>query len=136
MLGEEGLESGDGVLAAARGDEDHRLVLAVEVDEHGDVGLPALGGGLIEADGLDAGEVEALDRLADVMLDDAPQALIGDTDDAGGGQHRHLAHQRNGDLFEQEREAAALAGPRHIDPQHPMLGTVAARQLGDDAGRS
>ena len=46
MLGEEGLESGDGVLAAARGDEDHRLVLAVEVDEHGDVGLPALGGGL------------------------------------------------------------------------------------------
>jgi hypothetical protein len=60
------------------------------------------------------------------------KALIGDTDDAGGGQHRHLAHQRNGDLFEQEREAAALAGPRHIDPQHPMLGTVATRQLGDD----
>jgi hypothetical protein len=54
------------------------LVVAIEVDEDGDIGLPALGGGPVEADGLDAGEIEAFHRLADVMLDDPPQALIGE----------------------------------------------------------
>jgi hypothetical protein len=38
------------------------------------------------------GEVEALHGLADVVADDAPQALVGDADEAGGGQHRHLTH--------------------------------------------
>lgn len=50
VLGEEGLEAGHGLLAAAGRDEDDRLVLGVEVDEDGDVGLAALGGGLVEAD--------------------------------------------------------------------------------------
>ena len=61
------------------GDENDRFVLDIEVDEHGDVGLPTLGGGLVEADRLEPGEVEALHGLADVMLDDAPQALAGRT---------------------------------------------------------
>ena len=101
VLGEESLELRHGFLAAARGDEDDRLVLGIEVDEHGDVGLPTSAGGLVEADRLQPGEVEALDGLGDVVLDDAPQALIGDADDAGGGQDRHLADQHHGDLLEQ-----------------------------------
>ena len=66
------------------------------------------------------------------MRDDAPQPLIGDLDDAGSGQHRHLAHQEQGRLFEQQREAAALTGPGDGGPQHPVLGTVGARHLGGD----
>ena len=58
-----------------------------------------------------SGEVQACDRLADIVHDDAPQPLVGDLHDAGGCQHRHLAHQKQGRLFEQQREAAALAGP-------------------------
>src|SRR5512134_3191980 len=113
-------------------DEDDRLVLGVEVDEDGDVGLAALGGGLVEADRLEPAEVEACHRLGDVVLDDAPQALIGDADDASGGEHRHLAHQHECGLLEQEREAAALARPWHRDPQHPVFRAVGARHLGGD----
>jgi hypothetical protein len=36
------------------------------------------------------------------VLDDAPQALIGDADDACRGQNRHIADQHDRDLFEQE----------------------------------
>jgi len=50
----------------------------------------------------------------------------------GGCQHRHLAHQKQGRLFEQQREAAALAGPGNADPQHAVLRAVGAGDLGHD----
>jgi hypothetical protein len=106
--------------------------LVSSVDEDGDIGLAALGGGLVEADRLQPAEVHALERLRHVVLDDAPQALVGDADDAGGGQHRHLAHQHERGLLEQKREPAALARPRHLDAQHAVLGALGARHLGGD----
>ncbi len=51
---------------------------------------------------------------------------------AGGGQHRHLAREHQGRLLEQEREPAALARPGHLDPLHAVLGASRARHLGGD----
>ena len=65
-------------------------------------------------------------------LDDAPQALVGDADDAGGGQHRHLARQDHCRLLEQEREPASLARPRRLDTLDPVIGAIRARHLGRD----
>ncbi len=59
-------------------------------------------------------------------------SLIRHADDAGGGQHRHLAGQDHRRLLEHEREPAALARPRHLDALDPVIGTVGARHLGRD----
>lgn len=132
MPDQERLELGDSLLAPARSDEHHRLVLAVEVDENGDVGVAALGGGLVEADGGDLGQVETRHRLADIVLDDTPQPLVGDLDNACHRQDRHLADQRQRRLLEQQCERAAFPRPRHADPKHPVIGAVCARHLGGD----
>jgi hypothetical protein len=66
------------------------------------------------------------------VLDDAPEPLVGDTDDAGGGCDRHLARQHERGLLEQKREPAAFTRPRHLDAQHAVLGAVGARHLGGD----
>jgi hypothetical protein len=73
--------------------------------------VAAPGGGLVERDGLDVAQIEPLDRLADIELQDAPEPLVGDADDAGGGGDRHLAHQQQSDLLEQQGEAAVRAHP-------------------------
>jgi hypothetical protein len=106
--------------------------LAIEIDEHGDVGLAALGGGFVQTHGLGLGEVEAFHSPGDVVLDDAPQALVGDADEAGGGEHRHFADQKERGLLEQEGEAAALPSPGHGDAQHTVVRAVGARHLGRD----
>lgn len=63
----------------------------------------------IEADRrLEPTEVHALDRFRHVVLNDAPEALVGDADDAGGGGNRHLAHHNERGLLEQQRKAAVL----------------------------
>jgi hypothetical protein len=132
MLGQESAKSDHRLFAAPRGHEHHRLVGTVEIDEHGHISLSALGRGLIQADGRNLAEVQALDGAADIMPDDAPQALISDLDDAGGGQHRHLAHQHQGCLLEQQSEVTALAGPGGGHPQHAVLGAIRAWQLRGD----
>jgi hypothetical protein len=48
---------------------------------------------IVEADRLEPAEIEPGDGLADIVLDDAPQALIRDVDDAGGGPRRQRATQ-------------------------------------------
>jgi hypothetical protein len=132
MFGQESAKLGHCFFAVSRGHEHHRLFAAIKVDEHGHVGVAPLGRGLIQANGSELAEVEALDRAADIVLDDAPQPLVGDLDDAGGGQHRHLAHQHQGRLLEQQSEATALACPRGGHPQHAVLAAVCARDLGGD----
>jgi hypothetical protein len=108
MFGQESAKPGHRFFAVSRGHEHHRLFAAIEIDEHSHVGMAPLGCGLIQADGGELAEIEALDRAADIVLDDAPQPLVGDLDDAGGGQHRHLAHQHQGHLLEQQSEATAF----------------------------
>jgi hypothetical protein len=100
--------------------------------EHGHVGVAPLGSGLIQADGSEIAEVEALDRAADIVLDVAPQPLVGDLDDTGGGHQRHLANQHQGRLLEQQSEATALPSPRGSHPQHAVLVAVCAWDLGGD----
>ena len=92
----------------SRGHEHHRLFAAIKIDEHGYVGVAPLGRGLIQADGSELAEVEALDGAADIVLDDTPQPFVRDLDNAGGSQHRHLAHQHQGRLLEQQSEATAF----------------------------
>ena len=132
MGDEEVAETGEAGLALAGGDEDHWLLLGIEIDEHGDVVVAALGCRLVEAERLQAGEIEPGHGLPDIVLDDAPQPLVGDANDARGGEDWHLARQDHRRLLEQEREPAALARPRHLDPLDPMLGTIGARHLGRD----
>jgi len=83
-------------------------LLAVEIDEHGDVVVAALGRRLIEAESLQPAEIEPSHGLPDVVLDDAPQPLVGNADDAGRRQYRHLAREQHRRLLEQEREPAPL----------------------------
>ena len=69
-------------LALAGGDEDHRLVLTVHVDEHGDVVVAALGRGLVQPDRAHPAEIEPGNGPAYIVLDDPPQPFVGDADAA------------------------------------------------------
>ena len=72
VLDQKRTEPGNRLLAASGCHEQHRFAGAVEVDEHGHVGMAPLGCGLVQANGCDAAEVQPLDRAADIVLDDAP----------------------------------------------------------------
>ena len=56
---------------------------AVQIDEHGDVVVAALGRRLVETERGHAGEIEPGHGLPDIVLDDAPQPLIGDAASTG-----------------------------------------------------
>ena len=124
MLMEKPAEFGQALLALAGGDEDHRLLLAVQVDEHGDVIMPALAGGLVQGHRLDTTEIQAGKSLGYVVMDHPPKAGVADAYDAGRGQNRHLSHQGHGGLLEQQSEAAALPSPRRLDPLDPVVGAI------------
>jgi hypothetical protein len=109
MFGQESAEPGHRFFAAPGGHEHHRLVAAIKIDEHSHIGVAPLGRGLIQTDGGELAEVEAFDRAANIVFDNTPQPLVGDLDDTGGGQHRHLAHQHQDRLLEQQSEATAFA---------------------------
>ena len=132
MLAQEMSELDQAVLAFAGGDEDHRLLLTVQVDEHGDVIMPALAGGFVQGHGLDPAEVQPGKGLGYIVMDHPPQALVADADDAGRGQHRHLPQQGHGRLLEQQSEAAALPSPRRLDPPGPMVWAIHPRYTPDD----
>jgi len=117
------------------GDKEHRLVGSIEVDEHCHVDVAALGCGLVEADRGDITEVEPRHRTADVERQHAPQPLVGDPDDPGDGGDRHLAHQHQSGLLEQQRKAAVGPRPGNLDPQHPVLGAVDPRDARADVAR-
>ena len=132
MLMEKPAEFGQALLALAGGDEDHRLLLAVQVDEHGDVIMPALAGGFVQGHRLDTTEVQAGNSLGHIVTDHPPQACVADADDAGRGQNRHLSHQGHGRLLEQQSEAAALPSPRRLGPLDPVVGAIHPGQPGGD----
>lgn len=78
-------------LVIARSREDHGFVGAVQVDEGGDVVVPTLGCGFIQADGLDVLQVQRSDGSGHIVMDDAPQAGIRDRDVTRYGIDRHLS---------------------------------------------
>jgi len=132
MLMEKPAEFGQALLALAGGDEDHRLLLAVQVDEHGDVIMPALAGGFVQGHRLDPAEIQPGKSLGHIVVNHPPQARVADADDAGRGQNRHLSHQGHGGLLEQQSEAAALPSPRRLDPFDTVVGAVHPGQPGGD----
>jgi len=69
-------------------------------------------------------------RLGNRVPDYPPQPLVGDADEPGHGQHRHLPDQDHCTLLEQQGEAAFLPRPRNDRPLHPMLGAVRPRRQG------
>lgn len=71
-------------------------------------------------------QVEAAERPRDVESDHPPQPLVGHPDDAGGGD-RHLAHEGERRLLEQDGKAAVGAGPGDPHPQDAVFGTAHPR---------
>ena len=53
----------------------------------------AIGRRLIETDRAHTAQIEPGDGPADIVIDDPPQPLVGNSDEARCRQHRHLAHQ-------------------------------------------
>lgn len=65
-------------LPAAGRDKEHRLLAALHVDEHRYVVMAALAGRIIKANTVDSAQVELSNGLFHVVLDNAPQPLVGD----------------------------------------------------------
>ena len=127
MAEQEGAECGHASLPLAWCSEDHRLVRTVHVDEHGDVVVAALGGRLVQPDRAHRAEIKPTHSAGHVMLEDAPQPLIGDAHEARRRRHRHLAHQDQRRLLEQQRKSAARPRPRHRYPLDPMIRAIHPR---------
>ena len=116
----------DRVGVAAVGDEHDAAV--VDVGDERDVVLAAFCCGLVDGDAFDAREIHACDGGADVVEHDAPHALVGDLEEAGGGGDGHVHGERHGEALEQQREAGAGPCPRHGDEAYAALGAVDARR--------
>jgi len=114
MSRQEGAEGLDGVLAVAGDGEDHRLLLALHVEEHRDVALATSGRGFVHSDGGHVAQIQLPQHAANVVVHDAPQPLVGDLQLPGDGQYRHLLDQRHGGLLEQQGEVAAWPSPRYL----------------------
>ena len=105
---------------------DERDAAGVDVDNQSNVVMAALCSGLVDAHAFDFGQVHACDGRVDVMEDDAPQALVGDLEEAlGGDGDGHVHDERHGKRLKHQREAGVLARPWHLDLTH------AARLAGD-----
>jgi len=127
MAEQEGPECRHAGLSLARRGEDHRLVGAVHVDKHGDVVVAALGGRLVQADGAHRAEIERADGARHIILEDAPQPLVGDAHEARRRRHRHLSRQDQRRLLEQQRKTAARPSPRHRHPLDPVIRAIDPR---------
>lgn len=125
-----GAEGLDGVFAVAWDGEDHRLLLALHVEEYRHVTLAAPRGGFVDADGGHVAQIQLPQHAADVVVHDAPQPLVGDLQLPGDGQHWHLLDQRHGGLLEQQGEVTAWPRPGHLDALDAMLRALGAGHAG------
>jgi hypothetical protein len=101
----------------------HRLVIAplggeqqplgVEVVHDGDVALPAMQTGVVDAHDLHRAHVVERAGLIDIVLDAPPQLLVGTAQQCRGLAHRKLPAQRQRQGLEQRGEARAFARPGH-----------------------
>ena len=124
MVLQEGFELLQGLLALARRSEQHRLCAPLHVDEDGDVVVAPFACGLVQPDGLHGREVKVGYGLAHIVLDDSPQPLVGNPDDARGSIDWYLPCQCQGGLLEKQREGAALACPKNLGQLDAVLGTL------------
>ena len=109
-----------------------RSFLPVQIDEHRHIVVPPLRGGFIKADGCEFGEIESGQIDGDIVGDDTPQFLVLNPDNPGSSQHRHLPHQGQGHLFEEQRELAALSCPGNLYSLDAMVLAADAGHRGGD----
>ena len=121
------LESTYRFLAFVRHSKHHRSRFTIQVNEDGDVVVPPFRSRFIKGDRFQVGKIEPFQRSSNVVSDDPPQPLIGDTHLSRRSQHRHFARQHQRRLLEQQGKAAPLPRPRHPDPLDPMLRAVRPR---------
>ena len=120
-------EVGQAFLAFARSREDHGLVGTVQVNEDGDVVVPALGRGLIQTDGLEVSQVQRSEGFGHVVANNAPQAGIGDLDVTRDGIDRHLSNEAHDNLLEKQGKTAAFPGPWGFDTSDSMFRAIDPR---------
>ena len=91
----------------------------------GDVVLASLHAGVVDAHQAHRTHVLLGARLGHVVLDTTPQLLVAYAQHPGGLAHGQALAQRQRQRLEQQREAAALARPRHKN----LAGLAAGRAL-------
>src|SRR5215468_4122103 len=90
----------------------------VDVDEQRNIVLAALGRRLIDGNAPQVREVHARHSCLNVVLDEAPQALVMLPDQARHSSDRHVLDEGHDKRFEQKREAGSGSCPRHVDKAH------------------
>ena len=113
-------------------DEQHSAV--IEVDEQGDIVVSPPRGGLIAGDPGDAREVRSGAGLLDVVVENPPQTGVMFANQTAGCGHRHHRHHRHDQGLEQQREAAALSGPRYRNALDATCLAGDARHPGVEVG--
>ena len=98
------------VVSPGRGEQQ---ALGLQVMHHGDVRVPALDAGLVDADVAHARHVIPSACTVNVMADPPPQPLGRDAHLGGGLAHGHLPAQRQAQRLEQQGKAVPLTRPRH-----------------------
>ena len=125
-------EGGDGGGIFAGSDEQHFSLL--QIDKEGNVILAAAGSGLIDADRSDGRMVGLATRRVHVMIDDAPQAGVVFTGQAGDSQDGHGLGELDNEGFKQQGEAAFGPGPGDGDAVDTAEGTCDAGSAGVEKG--
>ncbi|OQC17944.1 MAG: hypothetical protein BWX79_00090 [Alphaproteobacteria bacterium ADurb.Bin100] len=107
----------------------------LQVVHQRDVVLAFGAAGLVDADDDNPGVAFLRPGPLDVGIDLAPQGVVRAAKDACAGGHGHLARQRQAQRLKQQREAAALARPGHLElGDGAAAATGHARQLAVHVG--
>jgi hypothetical protein len=109
-----------------------KIAAGGEVDEHGDVVLPAVAAGLVGADALDLAEVLLRARPLDMEVEQPPDPGVVLLQESGDGVDRHPFRQHQHEGLEEHREAAARPGPGRLHLEHAIALALDPRQPGVD----
>jgi len=108
------------------GSEQHAVFLRIGEDGH--VVVATATAGLVDADGLDVGEVSSLASFLDVVLQNPPHPRVVLADQVAGLEGRHSAlHQEHDVRLHQQREPGTRSCPRQRGRFHSVLGTLHPR---------
>ena len=119
-------EPGNSIGAATIADEGDAA--AIDIDDQGDVVVPAPGGRFVDGNARDTPKVHARHCVLDVVEHNAPKPFVGDLHElAGCNCDRQMHGKCHGGRLEQQRETGAGPRPRHVDLTHAALAAFDAR---------